>query len=124
MRQCTTCGGTYAEVQPDGMQYFHRCPPLSQAEVAAAITDGTIPAPRGKAYDAYHASALTGPPPLPSEVQIQAAFLVQTTTFERKNLRDENLVSTREKDGGKIKAEGRGFTQLPDGPPRPVVVVG
>lgn len=33
MQQCKVCGGTYENTLPDGMQYFHVCPPLQRVEV-------------------------------------------------------------------------------------------
>lgn len=36
-RQCMGCGGVYAPVQPDGTRYFHVCPPISDADVRAAL---------------------------------------------------------------------------------------
>ncbi len=29
--RCRTCGGVYPDSQPDGMRYFHACPPLVDA---------------------------------------------------------------------------------------------
>lgn len=29
--RCRTCGGVYQAVQPDGMLYFHACPPIVDA---------------------------------------------------------------------------------------------
>lgn len=33
---CPACGGTYAATASDGVPYFHACPPLGPAELAAA----------------------------------------------------------------------------------------
>lgn len=30
--QCLSCGGVYQPIQPDGMLYFHACPPLTTAD--------------------------------------------------------------------------------------------
>lgn len=35
--QCNTCGGTYADTEPDGMLYFHACPPQSFDPTGKAI---------------------------------------------------------------------------------------
>lgn len=35
--QCVTCHGVYELMQRDGQRYFHACPPLSDAEVIAAL---------------------------------------------------------------------------------------
>lgn len=37
MTKCLACGGTYATTLTDGTRYFHACPPLSDAEVCAAL---------------------------------------------------------------------------------------
>lgn len=31
MKQCRSCGGVYADPQPDGSRYFHACGPLVDA---------------------------------------------------------------------------------------------
>jgi hypothetical protein len=38
MVKCKACGGVFQSIQADGTQYFHACPPLSAAELAAAVT--------------------------------------------------------------------------------------
>lgn len=43
MTKCTTCGGVYLSVLPDGTRYFHACPPLSDLEVAVALGAGNDP---------------------------------------------------------------------------------
>lgn len=37
MTKCLTCGATYPAVGVDNVRYFHACPPLSDAEVIAAL---------------------------------------------------------------------------------------
>jgi len=34
--RCLTCGGIYRSPLADGMEYFHACPPLSDAELRRA----------------------------------------------------------------------------------------
>jgi hypothetical protein len=101
MTKCTTCGGTYNQVQADGTQYFHRCPPLSAFELDAAVKAGKVALPNGETVD----------------------IAVQRRTYERNLLRDENLPSTRASDAGKMKALGAGTSTVAD-PSTPVVVVG
>jgi len=45
MRQCKACGGIYNPVLADGSAYFHACPPLSAAELAAAVLAGQVVLP-------------------------------------------------------------------------------
>lgn len=40
--QCNACGGIYDDVGPDGLRYFHACPPLSVRELRAALEAGTL----------------------------------------------------------------------------------
>jgi hypothetical protein len=101
MTKCTTCGGTYTQVQPDGTQYFHACPPVSDAEVIGALglpVDRTLWAkPQADAFAAA------------SRVRL--------------NARDENLPGTRATDKGLMKAPGKGTTTIPDPvPPTPLVL--
>lgn len=49
--ECLSCGGTYDDVLPDGMQYFHVCPPLGRVELQAAVTAGRVTLPDGENAD-------------------------------------------------------------------------
>lgn len=42
MTQCRTCFGTYHATAPDGLTYYHACPPLSEVEMAVAVAQGAI----------------------------------------------------------------------------------
>ena len=102
MRQCLSCGGIYEPVQADGLEYYHRCPPLSAAELEAAVKDGRVELPDGETPD----------------------IAVRRRTYERVNARDENRPSIRPKDPDAIKAEGAGVIELePDPMTAPVITV-
>lgn len=100
MLKCNACGGTYEPLQADGLQYFHVCPPLSRAELVAAVDAGKVQLPAGETVD----------------------DALRRRTYERGNKRDENLKSTAERDAGTVKAEGAGVVDVPR-PPAPVVIV-
>ena len=101
MVKCTACGGTYEPILPDGMQYFHRCPPLSRVELAAAVAAGKVALPANETVD----------------------DAVARRTYERTNQRDENIQSTAPNGPATMKAAGAGTT--PQAPaPSPVVKVG
>lgn len=100
MVKCQSCGGTYEPIQADGTQYFHRCAPLSAPQLQAAVDAGAVTLPKGETVD----QAIT------------------RRVYERANLRDENLPSTREKDAGKAKAAGAGVVTLADAAPIVVAV--
>lgn len=36
-KQCQSCRGEYSDTTADGALYFHACPPLSDAEIGAAL---------------------------------------------------------------------------------------
>lgn len=99
MTKCKTCGGTYQPIQADGTQYFHRCPPLSVAELDAAVQSGKVT--------------------LPAKETVADAIMLRT--YERNNVRDENLPGVRPTDTGKMKAPGAGVLIVAD--PTPIVVV-
>lgn len=101
MTKCTTCGATYQQTLTDGMQYFHRCAPLSAPELAAKVIQGKVTLPLGETAD----------------------DAVARRIYERAALRDENLPSTDAKDKVKQKAQGGGVTIVPDPIVGPVVVV-
>lgn len=98
MLQCNSCGGTYQPVQADGMQYFHRCPPLSLAELTTAVAAGKVTLPIGETPDL----ALT------------------RRSYERNTLRDENLPGTKTADAGKMKLAGAGVVTIADPAPSTV----
>jgi hypothetical protein len=85
--KCVGCGGTYRRLLPDNLRYFHVCPPLTDAEVKAALH---LPADDAKLTDAQRAA-------------LDAAPRV------RPNHRDENIIPSRV-DGelATIKSEGAG----------------
>ncbi len=99
MNKCHTCGATYLPIQRDGTTYFHRCSPLSAAELAAAVAAGKVSLPEGETAD----------------------DAVLNRTYERHNARNENLPSTAEQHGGKLLAAGAGVSDI--GEPADVVVI-
>lgn len=106
MLHCQSCGATYEPTQPDGAQYFHACPPLSRAELAAAVKDGRVVLPKkpgGKTETVDEAMA--------------------ARVYERANKRDENIVSTKAANDGAILAEGAGAVELDTPTPARVVTV-
>lgn len=55
--KCRTCSGEYETILADGLRYFHACPPLSDAEVKAALglpadDDALTPAQRRQLAEA------------------------------------------------------------------------
>lgn len=91
MQQCLTCGGTYAPILPDGMQYFHVCPPLSVPELEAAVTAGKVVLPKDET----------------------AEIAVQRRMYERAQKRDENVVpSLAANTPATMKSAGKGVTDL------------
>lgn len=90
MVECQACGGQYEPIQADGLQYFHRCAPLSAVELQAAVDAGKVSLPKGET----------------------AEQAVTRRVYERANLRDENLPSTSTADAGTIKAEGAGTLEV------------
>lgn len=101
MLQCRACGGTYDPVLPDGMLYFHVCPPLSALELDAAVKAGKVQLPEGET----------------------AEEAVQRRTYERANKRDETVEPSRDPDKpARMRKAGAGVVTVPDRP-APVIVV-
>lgn len=101
--ECKCCGGVYDDVQPDGLRYFHVCPPLTRAELDQAVSDGRVALPKGETVD-------------------QA---LERRVYLRGGARNENAVqSTDAAIRGAIVAEGKGVRELGRTAPRnaPVVV--
>jgi hypothetical protein len=122
MVTCLTCAGRFEPILADGTQYFHRCPALSEGEVATAIAAGKVALPAGTTLADWEKHCTDAGLPKSLARSLAAANLMTVTTFERKNLRDENLPSTNAKDAGKVKAIGLGTVPAPASPPAVVVV--
>jgi hypothetical protein len=112
--QCVTCGGTYTPVQPDGTQYFHRCPPLSVAELKAALDAKALQlAPADATRLQLAKDAETRTPPKAGELAPTDAVLA-TLTIDRPNVRDENVLAKHDdKDRPVLKAIGQGTRPVP-----------
>ena len=90
MVECQSCGGRYEPIQADGMEYYHRCPPLSAADLEQAVKDGRVELPEGETVDEA----------------------IVRRVYERANARDENRPSTAPRTPGEIKAEGAGVVEI------------
>lgn len=112
MVKCTACGATYEPIGADGLQYFHRCPPLSRVELAAAIDAGKVGWPNNKTAADYSLAATAAGLKAGDASLLAADDWLRTRTFERRNLRDENIQSTAAKDAGTMKAAGAGTTSV------------
>ncbi|HLZ44703.1 MAG TPA: hypothetical protein VKQ05_03400 [Gemmatimonadales bacterium] len=116
MRSCNTCKGTYPDVQADGTSYFHQCPPLSVAELHAAITAGTLvlTAAQQAQLAAAQTADLKTPPAAGTLSQVDT--FLQTLSVTRKNARDENVVVVGKDTAGNpivhAKADPTGFTEV------------
>lgn len=89
--QCKSCSGVYAPIQADGSSYFHVCPPLSEAEVAAAVAAGKLVLPGAET----------------------PSIAVQKRTYERTQKRDESPVpNANPKLAATMKAAGKGTIDL------------
>ena len=106
MLKCTACGGTYQPTNADGSAYFHRCPPLSLAELTAAVAANKIALP---------VDPIT-------KVAETPDVAITRRSYERANLRDENLQATSGAGAKLMKATGDGTTTLADPAPATVSV--
>jgi hypothetical protein len=114
MVECLTCGGRYEPLLPDGLQYFHACPPLAVHEIEAGLDAGTIILSRADAArlqaakDADAANAVAAGEPTREDLTL-ATFVI-----ERPEKRDENVrpgaADKRPED--RIKAAGRGVVAV------------
>lgn len=115
MLKCNTCGGTYEPILPDGMQYFHTCPPLSVVELRQALTDGTVQLSRADAQRLRSAQNTDAQQPVPTGDPTREELVLQSLAVDRPNKRDENVVSADTRNGrvARIKAEGLGTQEVP-----------
>jgi hypothetical protein len=105
MIKCLSCGGVYNPVGPDGLAYYHVCPPLSAAELRAAVLQLKVVLPVGETAD----------------------DAIQRRIYLRQQRRDETIVPNVDPTKpGTIKAAGKGTEAAPDPTPAldttPVIV--
>jgi len=106
MLKCNACGGTYMPTTPDGAPYFHRCPPLSLAELTAAVNANKVQLPVDPVTNARETPDVA----------------ITRRSYERANFRDENLQATSGAGAKSMKAAGDDVTKLADPAPAQVVV--
>jgi hypothetical protein len=114
MMECLTCHGRYDTVQADGTLYFHRCPPLSVAELKAAIDSGAVqlPTPVADRLKAAQDADTTTPPK--ADELARADLVLAGVVVDRPNARDENVVGGRDpKTASQVKAAGAGRSVVP-----------
>lgn len=92
--KCKTCGGEYVDVLPDGLRYFHACPPIERAHIERLGVQSDIDAKDVKVGDT----------------------VLKTFAIQRPNARDENVVITGyDKSGDPItamKSAGAGVDKI------------
>lgn len=88
--RCNTCGGVYSDVLPDGLRYYHRCPPLRRLVVERA----------GGRLETVDPIAVT---PLDK--------VLEEIAVDRPETRDENVDRARPGSDA-VLAEGKGRTEL------------
>lgn len=98
--QCLACGGVYRPILPDGMAYFHACPPLSLPELAAAVAERRVILPAGESVEEA----------------------IQARTYLRSDTRDENARAASTAGASAMKAAGAGVTPVAAADPTVVVV--
>lgn len=122
--ECQTCGGRYAPVLPDGMDYFHQCPPVlgvlvertDRSRVIVPLktrtVEGTDPTTGAKTFDIQYE--------LPAGVE---GTVISEVPLERVNARNENPHPNDRDARGRapIISEGRGVKVVAAGP---VAIVG
>jgi hypothetical protein len=110
--KCKACGGVYDDVLPDGMRYFHVCPPLTRQRVtrhngALELVDSRMTTTIDKDRDGNPIVVRTFKPALPA-----GSTWLEEVGVLRPDHRDENAPSTREEDAGKVTAAGAGVVEV------------
>lgn len=113
--KCNACGGTYSPVQPDGMQYFHVCPPIDGLRVQQ--DDGTIIIVPKVSQTVEVIDEKTGTTITIVEYALPAVVtgdVIGEVALERDGARNENPHPTDRDRAGKAPmiAEGDGVTTL------------
>jgi hypothetical protein len=101
VNKCNACGGVYSATNPDGSDYYHRCPPLSAVELDAAVKAGKVALPLLETAD----------------------VAITRRVYERANARDENVKPNPDQTKpGIIKANGAGAAIVANPSPATVIV--
>jgi hypothetical protein len=91
VQQCKACGGVYESMLPDGMEYYHVCPPLSGAALAAAVDAGAVTLTKGQAATLARARAFDKVNPPPLDGVSQEVLELGRLAVSRPNARNENV---------------------------------
>lgn len=117
--ECQTCGGRYTPTLPDGMQYFHECPPI--AGVCVERDDGSrvivpLKLRRVEAIDPETgAKTVIAEYELPPDV---TGRVINEVAIDRQDARNENPHPTARDRAGRapIISEGLGVAVVADKP--------
>lgn len=114
MQECQTCGGRYEPVLPDGMQYFHVCPPLAVHELRDALNDGRLRLLPGKMKELQAAQQRDQENPAPLGETTHVDRFLASLVVERPGKRDENVAGHDADDAPIVKAPGKGTIEVVD----------
>jgi len=113
MVKCNVCGGTYEPVLADGSQYFHACPPLSEAEIRAKLQDKTLQLTAAQQKLLDDAAKADADPTAPKLDRSRVDQAIGSLVVERANKRDENVVGVAVDGKTPIqKSPGTGTTKM------------
>jgi hypothetical protein len=107
-KECLSCGGIYEETMPDGLRYFHACPPIRKLAIRLAdgkteLRDGRVTVTEERDARGEIRIVQTFDPPLPA-----GATFLEERTVERQDKRDENVLRDPAVRAALIRAEGKG----------------
>jgi hypothetical protein len=109
-QQCLTCGGEYDTVLPDGMLYFHRCPPLSVAELRELLRSGRVTLSTAQQRQLEAARAADATQPFAEGEASAVDRALASFVIDRPDYRDENIALPSTPDEPtSVKAEGKGI---------------
>lgn len=89
--RCKTCGGEYEDLGPDGMAYYHVCPPLSVSEMKDAIAQQALPLTKRQLKALTDARAADDMFEVKAGEPTRADLVLSSFVIERPQARNENV---------------------------------
>jgi hypothetical protein len=93
--RCNVCQGEYVDILPDGLRYFHTCPPLSAPELAAALVAERVTLSAREQFRLDAARVADAARPVPAGEPTREAQFMASLAVPRPGARDENVDPTK-----------------------------
>ena len=112
-KRCRACQGEYSPTTPDGLRYFHACPPVKAIRVSRAGNLSIIPVSQLQPTDLIRVTRAGATVQTLVSAEQPGDVRLDERDAPRARFRDENLDPTAPRDVRQVKAEGDGADDVP-----------